>query len=174
MVEVRLANPEDSVMIYSVDFHGATGPGGGAEFTQTDPADAKTVSFRALIPGIYVSVIGEIFDADLQGGSLTSPPITGVQTVTVPPGRRAHPVRHSSESWNPALSAVTRDASFRWHDGLRVFRVFGGGRSSKAGTAGPQAYFSPAAASARSLRSAILARSFARSAWASSRRFITS
>jgi nitrite reductase (NO-forming) len=193
MVEVRLTNPEDSLMIHSVDFHGATGPGGGAEFTQTDPGDAKTVSFRALIPGIYVyhcatpsvanhiangmyglllvepegglprvdrefyvmqgeiytvapygnigpqefdyekmmaeapeyfvfngavealaqrhplrarvgetvriyfgvggpnftssfHVIGEIFDAVFQGGSLTSPPITGVQTVTVPPG----------------------------------------------------------------------------------------
>jgi nitrite reductase (NO-forming) len=54
MVEVRLANPEDSVMIHSVDFNGATGPGGGAHFTQADPGDAKTVSFRALIPGIYV------------------------------------------------------------------------------------------------------------------------
>lgn len=193
MVEVRLTNPEDSLMIHSVDFHGATGPGGGAEFTQTDPGDAKTVSFRALIPGIYVyhcatpsvanhiangmyglllvepqgglprvdrefyvmqgeiytvapygnigpqefdyekmmaedpeyfvfngavealahrhplrarvgetvriyfgvggpnftssfHVIGEIFDAVFQGGSLTSPPITGVQTVSVPPG----------------------------------------------------------------------------------------
>jgi nitrite reductase (NO-forming) len=193
MVEVRLTNPEDSLMIHSVDFHGATGPGGGAEFTQTDPGDAKTVSFRALIPGIYVyhcatpsvanhiangmyglllvepegglprvdrefyvmqgeiytvapygnvgpqefdyekmmaespeyfvfngavealahrhplraragekvriyfgvggpnftssfHVIGEIFDAVYQGGSLTSPPITGVQTVSVPPG----------------------------------------------------------------------------------------
>ncbi len=193
MVEVRLANPEDSLMIHSVDFHGATGPGGGAEFTQTDPGDAKTVSFRALIPGIYVyhcatpsvanhiangmyglllvepegglprvdrefyvmqgeiytvepygkigpqefdyekmmaeapdyfvfngavealalrhplraragetvriyfgvggpnftssfHVIGEIFDAVYQGGSLASPPIAGVQTVSVPPG----------------------------------------------------------------------------------------
>jgi nitrite reductase (NO-forming) len=193
MVAVRLTNPEDSLMIHSVDFHGATGPGGGAEFTQTDPGDAKTVSFRALIPGIYVyhcatpsvanhiangmyglllvepegglprvdrefyvmqgeiytvapygnvgpqefdyekmmaeqpeyfvfngavealahrhplraragetvriyfgvggpnftssfHVIGEIFDAVYQGGSLTSPPITGVQTVSVPPG----------------------------------------------------------------------------------------
>jgi nitrite reductase (NO-forming) len=193
MVEVRLTNPEDSLMIHSVDFHGATGPGGGAEFTQTDPGDTRTVSFRALIPGIYVyhcatpsvanhiangmyglllvepegglprvdrefyvmqgeiytvapygntgpqefdyekmmaedpeyfvfngavealahrhplrarvgekvriyfgvggpnftssfHVIGEIFDAVYQGGSLTSPPITGVQTVSVPPG----------------------------------------------------------------------------------------
>jgi nitrite reductase (NO-forming) len=31
-------------------------------------------------------VIGEIFDRVYQSASLTSPPITGVQTVTVPPG----------------------------------------------------------------------------------------
>lgn len=53
-VEVHLKNPENSVMIHSVDFHGATGPGGGAEFTQTDPGAETVVTFRALIPGIYV------------------------------------------------------------------------------------------------------------------------
>ena len=31
-------------------------------------------------------MIGEIFDRVYQSASLTSPPITGVQTVTVPPG----------------------------------------------------------------------------------------
>ena len=192
-VEVSLKNPEDSVMIHSVDFHGATGPGGGAEFTQTDPGAEKIVSFKALITGLYVyhcatpsvanhiangmyglllvepegglprvdrafyvmegeissvqangtqgphefdyekmmaedpeyfvfngavealaqrhplrarvgetvriyfgvggpnftssfHVIGEIFDAVYLGGSLLSPPIAGVQTVSVPPG----------------------------------------------------------------------------------------
>lgn len=192
-VEVKLHNPEDSVMIHSVDFHGATGPGGGAEFTQTDPGQEEIVTFKALIPGLYVyhcatpsvanhiangmyglllvepegglprvdrefyvmqgeiysvqangtqgphefdyekmmaedpeyfvfngavealaqrhplrarvgetvriyfgvggpnftssfHVIGEIFDAVYQGGSLLSPPIAGVQTVSVPPG----------------------------------------------------------------------------------------
>src|SRR6202158_5705668 len=36
-VEVHLKNDENSVMIHSVDFHAATGPGGGAEFTQAAP-----------------------------------------------------------------------------------------------------------------------------------------
>lgn len=36
-VEVHLKNPTDSVMTHSVDFHAATGPGGGAHATQTDP-----------------------------------------------------------------------------------------------------------------------------------------
>jgi nitrite reductase (NO-forming) len=53
-VEVHLKNPSDSFMIHSVDFHGATGPGGGAHFTQTDPGAEKVVTFKALIPGLYV------------------------------------------------------------------------------------------------------------------------
>ena len=53
-VEVELKNPEDSVMPHSVDFHAATGPGGGADFTQTAPGDSSMVTFKALKPGIYV------------------------------------------------------------------------------------------------------------------------
>ena len=53
-VEVHLKNDGDSVMTHSVDFHAATGPGGGAEFTQTDPGDEKIVTFKALTPGLYV------------------------------------------------------------------------------------------------------------------------
>ena len=50
----ELKNPEDSVMPHSVDFHAATGPGGGADFTQTAPGDSSMVTFKALKPGIYV------------------------------------------------------------------------------------------------------------------------
>ena len=53
-VEVRLKNPSGSVMIHSVDFHAATGPGGGAVFTQTDPGTEKTFTFKALVPGLFV------------------------------------------------------------------------------------------------------------------------
>ncbi len=53
-VEVKLTNPEDSVMMHSVDFHAATGPGGGADFTQAAPGEEKIVTFKALKPGIYV------------------------------------------------------------------------------------------------------------------------
>jgi nitrite reductase (NO-forming) len=192
-VEVHLKNAANSVMVHSVDFHGATGPGGGAEFTQTEPGKETIVTFKALVPGLFVyhcatpsvphhitngmyglllvepegglpqvdrefyvmqgelyttqpfgtqgaqemdyekligehpeyflfngavgsltrthplrahpgdtvriffgvggpnftssfHVIGEIFDRVYQGASVTSPPITGVQTVSVPPG----------------------------------------------------------------------------------------
>lgn len=53
-VEVRLKNASDSVMAHSVDFHAATGPGGGAHATQTDPGNETVVTFKALKPGIYV------------------------------------------------------------------------------------------------------------------------
>jgi nitrite reductase (NO-forming) len=42
------------VMVHSVDFHGALGPGGGAEFTQTDPGEEKVVTFKAMVPALYV------------------------------------------------------------------------------------------------------------------------
>ena len=52
--EVHLKNAADSSMIHSVDFHAATGPGGGAAATQVDPGHEKMVKFKALVPGIYV------------------------------------------------------------------------------------------------------------------------
>jgi nitrite reductase (NO-forming) len=53
-VEVHLKNSPDSTLIHSVDFHAATGPGGGAAATQTDPGQEKTVKFKALVPGLFV------------------------------------------------------------------------------------------------------------------------
>lgn len=41
-------------MTHSVDFHAATGPGGGAELTQTDPGQETIVTFKALVPGLFV------------------------------------------------------------------------------------------------------------------------
>jgi nitrite reductase (NO-forming) len=53
-VDVRLKNSGDSAMVHSVDFHAATGPGGGAAATQTNPGEENGVKFKALIPGLYV------------------------------------------------------------------------------------------------------------------------
>ena len=53
-VEAHLKNAGDSSMIHSVDFHAATGPGGGAAATQVDPGHEKVVKFKALAPGLYV------------------------------------------------------------------------------------------------------------------------
>jgi nitrite reductase (NO-forming) len=53
-VEVHLKNSTDSSMIHSVDFHAATGPGGGAALLQVNPGDEKAMAFKALVPGLYV------------------------------------------------------------------------------------------------------------------------
>ena len=53
-VEVHLKNSADSNMIHSVDFHAATGPGGGAAALQVDPGAEKSMTFKALVPGLYV------------------------------------------------------------------------------------------------------------------------
>jgi nitrite reductase (NO-forming) len=53
-VEVHMKNHANSVVPHSVDFHAATGPGGGAHFTQTDPGQEKIVTFKALVPGVFV------------------------------------------------------------------------------------------------------------------------
>jgi nitrite reductase (NO-forming) len=53
-LEVHLKNDANSIMVHSVDFHAAIGPGGGAEFTQADPGEEKIVTFKVLVPGLFV------------------------------------------------------------------------------------------------------------------------
>jgi nitrite reductase (NO-forming) len=53
-VEVHLKNNENSSMMHNIDFHAATGPGGGAAASTAAPGEEKTFSFKALKPGLYV------------------------------------------------------------------------------------------------------------------------
>lgn len=53
-VDVHLKNADGSSMLHSVDFHAATGPGGGAASTQTNPGEEKSFKFKALTPGLFV------------------------------------------------------------------------------------------------------------------------
>lgn len=53
-VEVVLHNPADSGEPHSVDFHAATGPGGGGDATFAQPGETKSFTFTALKPGLYV------------------------------------------------------------------------------------------------------------------------
>jgi nitrite reductase (NO-forming) len=53
-VEVHVKNQPTSRMIHSVDFHAATGPGGGAVLTQVPPGEVRVFTFQALNPGLYV------------------------------------------------------------------------------------------------------------------------
>lgn len=54
MVEVTLRNEAHSRMVHSVDFHAALGPGGGAAFSQAIPGQAKTFTFQATTPGLFL------------------------------------------------------------------------------------------------------------------------
>jgi len=53
-VDIHLKNSADSSMIHSVDFHAATGPGGGAAALQVDPGKERSMTWKALVPGLYV------------------------------------------------------------------------------------------------------------------------
>ena len=53
-IDIHLKNSADSSMIHSVDFHAPTGPGGGAAALQVDPGKEKSMTWKALVPGLYV------------------------------------------------------------------------------------------------------------------------
>ena len=53
-VDIHLKNSADSAMIHSVDFHATTGPGGGAAALQVEPGKEKSMTWKALMPGLYV------------------------------------------------------------------------------------------------------------------------
>lgn len=53
-MELRLKNEMGSTLPHSIDLHAVTGPGGGAEFTQTMAGETSVFEFRALQPGLYV------------------------------------------------------------------------------------------------------------------------
>jgi len=53
-IDIHLKNSADSTMIHSVDFHATTGPGGGAAALQVDPGQEKSMTWKALVPGLYV------------------------------------------------------------------------------------------------------------------------
>ena len=53
-VEVEFSNNPSSTVPHNVDFHAATGQGGGAEASFTAPGRTSTFSFKALQPGLYI------------------------------------------------------------------------------------------------------------------------
>jgi nitrite reductase (NO-forming) len=77
-VELTLANAADSKMVHSIDLHAVTGPGGGAEHTQVAPGQEKTITFKALNPGLYVyhcatALVPEHISAGMYGLILVEP-----------------------------------------------------------------------------------------------------
>jgi nitrite reductase (NO-forming) len=54
LVEVRLKNHPDNTLAHNIDFHAATGPGGGGEASFIAPGHAATFTWRAMRPGLYL------------------------------------------------------------------------------------------------------------------------
>lgn len=77
-MELILHNDENSLLPHSIDLHAVTGPGGGAEFTQTLAGETNTFNFRALQPGLYVyhcatASIGHHISSGMYGLILVEP-----------------------------------------------------------------------------------------------------
>ena len=53
-VELTLKNDPSSINPHNIDLHAVTGPGGGAVVTNVMPGESKTLSFKALNPGLYI------------------------------------------------------------------------------------------------------------------------
>lgn len=53
-VELTLHNDPTSLHNHNIDLHAVTGPGGGAVATNVKPGESKTITFKALNPGIYI------------------------------------------------------------------------------------------------------------------------
>ena len=53
-VELHLRNNQNSTQMHSIDLHAVTGPGGGADATQTLPGEESVLTFTATKPGLYV------------------------------------------------------------------------------------------------------------------------
>lgn len=53
-VEVHLKNDAKSAFPHNIDFHAASGPGGGHPISLAKPGEEAVFSFKALNPGLYV------------------------------------------------------------------------------------------------------------------------
>jgi nitrite reductase (NO-forming) len=54
MIETHLKNHPDNTLAHNIDFHGATGPGGGGEASFVAPGHSSTFSWRAMRPGLFL------------------------------------------------------------------------------------------------------------------------
>ncbi len=53
-VRLTLHNDPTSLHHHSIDLHAVTGPGGGAAATIVAPGESKTITFKALNPGLFI------------------------------------------------------------------------------------------------------------------------
>lgn len=53
-VTLTLHNDPTSLHYHSIDLHAVTGPGGGAAATVVGPGESKTITFKAMNPGLFI------------------------------------------------------------------------------------------------------------------------
>jgi nitrite reductase (NO-forming) len=78
-VEIALTNNKSSKAVHSIDLHAVTGGHGGGMHTQVAPGQTKTVTFKALNPGLYVyhcatPSVAHHISAGMYGLILVEPP----------------------------------------------------------------------------------------------------
>ncbi len=54
LVETKFKNHPDNTVAHNIDFHSATGPGGGGEASFVAPGHSATFTWRAMRPGLYL------------------------------------------------------------------------------------------------------------------------
>ena len=100
-VELDARQSQDSKAIHSIDLHAVTGGHGGGEHTQVAPGQTKTVTFKALNPGLYVyhcatPLVPHHISAGMYGMILVEPegrPAQGGPGVLRDAGRPVHVAR---------------------------------------------------------------------------------
>lgn len=50
---IKVVNPADSEHAHSIDLHAAIAPGGGGAFTEVNPGETKSFTFKATYPGAF-------------------------------------------------------------------------------------------------------------------------
>ena len=78
-LKIKVVNPADSEHAHSVDLHAVIGTGGGGAFTEVNPGETKTFTFKATYPGAFtyhcgVAAMDEHISRGMFGMILVEPP----------------------------------------------------------------------------------------------------
>lgn len=156
-VELALTNNPNSKAVHSIDLHAATGGLGGGESTQVAPGQTKTITFKALNPGLYVyhcatPSVAHHISAGMYGLILVEPKgglpkvdkefyvMQGDLYTTHPFGTKGHheysPDRAADElptyyTFNGAVGALTKEHKMTAKVGETVRIYFGVGGPNK-------------------------------------------
>ena len=156
-VELALTNNKGSKAVHSIDLHAVTGGHGGGAHTQVAPGQTKTITFKALNPGLYVyhcatPSVAHHISAGMYGLILVEPPeglpkvdrefyvMQGDLYTTHRVGTKGHQEfdhdRASDElptyyTFNGAVGALTKEHALKAKVGETVRVYFGVGGPNK-------------------------------------------